>query len=320
MKRIIALFVVVVLVIAGWSGAWFYFAGILRQQIVLQAQMSPSITCAKLGIGGYPFHFDITCHGFHMADGDFGVDVDEVRATAPMTQPSHIMAFFHGPAVMTDAFSGSRQEVDWSEAEASLRLDDAKLERFSLVAKDLQLFDTLIDKTLVASAQSAQLHVRDLPDKAEPARGLMTAETYFDAKGVSVPQSGVQDAEAKLDAEVTGLPDNVALWGNPDIIRLWQQAGGGVTLNSLSASDAQTSLNAKGGLLLDAEGRPEGQLALTSKGVVEQIGELLPMDLATAIVGKPDQEGNYSQTLTIKAGVFFVGILPVFTVGSLFAA
>ena len=65
MKRIIALMVVVIVVVGGWTFGWFYLSGEVRRTIGTFATSTdptvPTVACETLNIGGFPFRFDVTC-------------------------------------------------------------------------------------------------------------------------------------------------------------------------------------------------------------------------------------------------------------------
>lgn len=62
----------IVLVIAGWSAAWFYGQSVLREQldrqIVRMADQGLDVSCADLAIAGYPFRYEVSCADMRSAD------------------------------------------------------------------------------------------------------------------------------------------------------------------------------------------------------------------------------------------------------------
>jgi hypothetical protein len=106
------------------------------------------------------------------------------------------------------------------------------------------------------------------------------------------------------------LPDVVRCFGDLELLTGWQAAGGSFVLKDLKAVDGATNFDASGTLKLDAQGRLDGQLKLHSKGVVERIGPMLPEAYRGWIVGAQAEDGSYSQTLNIAAGVVFAGLIP----------
>ena len=74
--------------------------------------------------------------------------------------------------------------------------------------------------------------------------------------------------------------------------------------------DGDTRFEATGNASLDAQGRVNGQLKLSSKGVVERLGTTIPEQYKGLIVGAPAADGSYSQTVNIASGIMFVGLVP----------
>ena len=101
MKKIIALLVLVVLVVGGWTAAWFYVAGEVRRNIALLADGdgigTPQITCVHLDVRGFPFRFDITCSGAVLQQGDITLDAAELRASVLVYAPTHAQIFAQSP-------------------------------------------------------------------------------------------------------------------------------------------------------------------------------------------------------------------------------
>jgi hypothetical protein len=86
MKRIIALAIVVVLVIAAWSGAWFWGAGFIADQVKALASedgiTEPKIVCGSFNVGGYPFGFDATCANATVTYGDITATATGLKVSA----------------------------------------------------------------------------------------------------------------------------------------------------------------------------------------------------------------------------------------------
>jgi hypothetical protein len=53
---------------------------------------------------------------------------------------------------------------------------------------------------------------------------------------------------------------------------------------------------------------------MTAKGVVERMGDVVPEPLKSLLVGQKGADGSYTQTLDIRQGVVFAGLIPVGTV------
>src|SRR5690606_33101001 len=117
-KRIIILGAVVLLVVLGWTGAWFFIAGQLRQQIqalaLAEGESAPQLVCGQLDIGGFPFRMDVECAGATLVSGDLLAEIPYMRVSAMVYRPTHLLGAVRGPVAIADAFTGARQQLDWS--------------------------------------------------------------------------------------------------------------------------------------------------------------------------------------------------------------
>ena len=314
MKRIIMLGSVVLLVIVAWTGAWFWGAGFITEQVRMletaDGVTEPKLTCASFGVRGYPFGFDATCSNATVTYGDVTVSSSGLQVSAQIYNPTFVLAFAQSPVSIADAFTGSQSRVDFESAQGSARLTGWRIGRVSLVVEKPVWNDTVLEDRLIGRADHAEAHLLDLPDDHDAKAGLAGLGQYVQIEGLNVPGFEINAAKATFEGMVDKLPDDVRTYGDPDLLKRWQAAGGSFTLKGLNAVDGDTSFDAMGALKLDDQGRLNGQLKLHSKGVVERIGPLIPETYRGWIVGAQAEDGSYSQTLNIAAGVVFAGLIP----------
>jgi hypothetical protein len=314
MKRIIILGAVVVLVIAAWTAAWFWGAGFITEQVKALAKedgvTEPKFTCGSLGVGGFPFGFDLTCTNAAVIYGDVTVTASGLKASAEVYNPTFVLVFAQSPVSIADAFTGSQSRVDFESARASARLNGWRIGRVSVVVEKPVWNDTVLEDRLIARAAHAEAHLIDLPADHDAKDGLAGLGQYAEVEGLSAPGFEINAARATLESTVDKLPDDVRSYGDPNLLKRWQAAGGTFTLSGLSAVDGESNFDATGTLKLDGQGRLDGQVKLHSKGVVERIGPMIPEAYRGWIVGAQAADGSYSQTLNIAAGVVFAGLIP----------
>ncbi|RUT29442.1 DUF2125 domain-containing protein [Arsenicitalea aurantiaca] len=322
MKRFAILATAIVLVVVAWSGAWLYAAGEIRRTIDAQAAAdgisSPRLTCGTLEVAGFPFRFDVTCLEASAQIEDMTVDLAEWRATVLVYRPTHLLAFGRGPARITDAFTGSSSELSWEELEASVRLSGWRIARASLTADTIAWSDTLVGQSLIGSASHLEAHLIDMPDAHEPERGVSALAAYVRLEDVSAPGFDVAGGEATLEAELTGIPDDVRAFGDPDLLPRWQQAGGALNLVGFRAQAGEQFFQSTGSLQLSDAGLANGRFDVESRGILEEIGDMLPPDMRQLILGNPDADGTYSQSIGLTNGVIFSGMLPIGMIPALF--
>jgi len=314
MKRIIALAVIVVLVVAAWTGAWFWGAGVVTAQVksleTADGVSSPKVTCGSFVLGGYPFGFDATCANASMTYGDVTVIATGLKASAEVYNPTHVLVFAQSPVSIADAFTGSQSRLDFASLEGSVRLIGWRLGRVSLIVEKPVWNDTVLEDRLLAEADHLEAHLIDLPDLHDAKAGLAGLGEYAQIDNLNAPGFQIQAGKATWEGDIDKLPDDIRTWGDPDLIRRWQAAGGMFTLKGFKGTDGDTHFEATGNASLDAQGRVNGQVKLNSKGVVERLGTTIPEQYRGLIVGAPAADGSYSQTVNIAAGIMFVGLVP----------
>lgn len=322
MNRFAGLAIAIVLVVGAATAAWFYFAGEIRRNIEVMALndgvTAPRLTCARLDMGGFPFSFDALCRDARIEIGDLGIDMPLLEATALVYRLNHIIAKAHGPAVLSDAFTGARNEIRWQDLDASLRLGSNRIERLSIVAGPTEWLDTLTGETELAQLSSLEIHAIDIPERFDETTATASLALYSETRNLSAPALQVADGTVIVEAEVEGVNPAMAGLSQPEAMQLWQQLGGRIKLMRLSAEDAAISLATEGEMALTETGLIDGQLRIRSQGVVERLAGLVPQQMQGAVFGTPAADGSYSQTLNIRGGVILAGLIPAGMIPPLF--
>lgn len=321
-QRIIILGGVVLAIIALWSLAWAALAGVVRQNVEALAQAdgitAPRVSCQTLNISGFPFRFDVDCQTAQIVSGDLAVDVPGIRASVRVYAPTHVLASALGPLHLTDTFTGARNRLDWSALELSVRLADWRIARASLSGRDVVWSDTLLGERIIAQAPLAEVHLFDIPEQHDAERQLAALAGYVRAQNAVWPEITLSDANLEAELELTGLPDDVRVWGDPRLLPGMQAADGVLRIVAVRATDADASLNAEGALQLDKQGMIEGRIDIASTGVAERIGPLLQEPWRTLALGAPQPDGSYVNQLNFRSGGIFSGLVPIAAVPSLY--
>lgn len=314
-KRIIILGGVVLFVLVGWSILWLVAAGFVEREVAALAEAdgvtTPSLRCEGLHVGGFPFRFDVDCPDAQIVSGDITVTLPGLRASARVYAPSHALISAKGPARISDSFTGTRNDVNWKTLEASLRLDNWRLARASIVGEDMAWSDSLFGDTLIARAPRVELHAFDMPEVHDAARALASVAIYGRMDGLDWPGLALAEGQAEIQLEISGLPDDVRNWGDPMLLAFMQRQGGAVNIVSIHASTAEMVLDADGKLQLDDKGLLNGQVAIRSTGVVERVGPMLEEPARTLVLGLPGEDGSYANQLNFRSGGVFSGLVPL---------
>ncbi len=326
MRKFIVLFAVVVIVAAAWSGAWLYGAAQIRAAVASlgagDGNANPKVTCGLLNVSGFPFRFDIECAEATIISGDTTTTLAGMKATLLAYNPTQAKLSWLGPITYADAFSGAQSRIDFTAAEGSVRLkprdllhglsgEGWRIGRVSIIADGVTWTDTVLEDRTALSAEHLEAHLIDMPERHDAEAGVAALAAYATLNGSTAPDLGIAGGDLSLEAEVSGLPDDLRTLGEEDALRQWQTAGGALRLVSLNGQAGEEFIESSGTFALDAGGRLDGTAELRSKGLVERIGSMLPSEWQAIILGTKGPDGSYSQTLTIKAGVVFSGLVPI---------
>ena len=316
MKRITIVLAIIAFVVIGWAIAWSFAANEIRQQAATLApngSASSGITCERLDIAGFPFRFDVTCTNAIANDGDITISVPEIKLTALVYRPTHLLAFAAGPLRYEDAFFATSQEIRWESLEASLRLSGWSLARFSAEATNISYIDTLLGETQLAELESAEFHLLDMPDKKEPSRRLATLGLFTSVNNVQLPLYEIDQGNALIEAELTGIPDDVRNWPQSGFLRNWQRSGGAIRVMRADASDAMSNAALTGELRLNENGEAEGQVIIETQGVTERLDGLLEPGTQSLVFGNRREDGSHRQVITVARGALLAGMAPLVT-------
>lgn len=326
MNRFIWLGLIAFAIAGLWTAGWFYAAGQTREAVASLAQAdgetSPRLTCGTLDVTGFPFRFDLSCSDAQIIDGDTSIGIAGLKASVLAYNPTHALISARAPINLADAFTGSQSRIDFSGAEASVRLQSAdliaglrgegwRLARASLVADGLSWTDALTGEDLIAEAEHVEAHLLDMPERHEPEKGLAALAVYALLDQVQAPGLDIAEAEVKLEAELTGLPDDLRALASDDVLQRWRDAGGQLKLVGLKGEAGEDFVASSGTLSLDNAARLEGQVQITSKGLVERTGTLVPEEWKGLVLGSQAPDGSYSQTVNLRGGFIFAGLMPV---------
>jgi hypothetical protein len=326
MRKFLLLPIAVLIVAGAWSGAWLYGAGQIRAAAESLAgngdAADPKITCGRLNVSGFPFRFDIECADVTMLSGDTTTTLAGFKATLLAYNPTQAKLSWLGPITYADAFSGARSRIDFGAAEGSVRLkprdllqgisgEGWRIERVSVIADDVRWTDTIVDDRLAMSAGHLEAHLMDIPKQHDAETGTAALAAYAELTDTAAPDLGIAGGDARLEAELSGLPDDLRAYSDPDAIRGWQTAGGQLKLVGLKGTAGEEFVESSGNLKLDSSGRLDGQVELKSKGLVERLSGVLPQDWKLLILGEQKPDGSYAQMVTIKAGIVFTGLVPI---------
>ena len=322
MKRFAILGSLALLAVVGWTVGWFYVASEVETSVAALATAdgvtTPRITCASLQVGGYPFRLDVTCTDVEVVAEDLSYGLPALDLHYGVFRPVTASLTATAPLTITDAFSGSRQRLDFSRLVAEVELAGWRIGHLSVDAGDLRLIGTLGGDQLIAAADSAGIDLLDIPEAHDPAAGRAALAAVAEVNGATAPGLDLDHGKTSIEAELTGLPDDIRRLTASEVVRSLKTGEAQLRLVRLAGSDARGSLESSGTLGFNAAAQPEGRLDIVSTGVVERLGQLVPQEWRLLVLGAEAADGSYRQTLSIRGGIVFSGLIPIATLPPLF--
>lgn len=318
-RNFLALGLAVLVVLALWTGGWFWFAAEIRNQIALLAtadgETEPRIECGALNITGFPFRFDVDCTSLAVSYGDHEVTLAGLRASVLAYNPTHVIFSARAPYGMHNAFTGSQSRFDFGANEGSARLvsrdllsgftgEGWRIARISIVLSDVAWYDTVLEDLLQARSKKAELHLIDIPEQHDEAAGTAGLAFFAELKELDIPALQVAAANTSLEVDLTGLPDDIRLFGEPDILQRWQQANGQLRLVRFAGDQPEPadSFEVTGEASLTPAGLVNAKLDYSTKGIFERLSGLLPTTTLAMFRGLPQPDGSFRNELNMADG------------------
>ena len=275
---LLAPFVVLVLLFAGWSITWFVIrertgAGI-DAWMAREAAHGRVWDCPGRTIGGYPFRIEVSCPQITLTHGDEHVSAAGLSSVTQVYQPRHTILEIAGPLRVSDG----RVTLDgsWKSLQASVRSDSAGLQAAALVidAPNFRLAG-LTPSEATASARSFEAHLR--PDPARAVSDAVYDVAASTAQAAIPLLDGVLGGPEPIDAELRLAVTQAREPGArtpADELERWRAAGGRVEIAALSLAKGTRRLEAKGELMLDELHRPAGRLDVAAAGLSDLLATL----------------------------------------------
>ncbi|MEM9634425.1 MAG: DUF2125 domain-containing protein [Pseudomonadota bacterium] len=334
-RRYILLLSVIVIVIAGWSAAWFFGRSVLADQLDRQmsnlAQNGFELTCADLSIAGYPFRYEVACQEMQSLDrAGTSSSLQSLRAVALIYNPWHVILEAKAPILMTAPIAAFTGEMTWETARASVKFSQESLGDLDAVIRKPEFaFENVVTNGLISS-EKAEIHLRTAPNSDDALDGFATIDA-LNLQSVSNLQETID-----LRGHVQ-ISSGAAMLAGADLVTLVQANNGElpVRLVLFEAAIGESRVGANGDLLVNGDGTLSGTLNLTL-GNAEQLLQTLkplfpPQNNAFGLVEgvvkslksaetQVDGIPTISLPVAIERGVVRVGFLPLGQIPPLFAA
>jgi hypothetical protein len=325
---LIATLLLVVAFIA-WGLYWFVGASAMQKSFIgwfADRRAEGWVAeASSIDTEGFPNRFDTTFEGVQLADPD-----TQVAWSTPLFQtlslsyrPNHVITVFPKPQV----FSTPDESITTSAERLRSSLDLRVAANLPVQELIVEMNDGVFSssKGWTMALGHGQLAMRETPEAS-------AAHSYdFAIEGSNLDPG--EDFRARL-GRPGGLPDLISSvkaqatavfdlpWDRYVLERRRPQPRS-IDLTSLTAAWGPMLLKASGNLTIDADGHPDGEIAVTAQkwrdmlALVEASGAITPdwigpvtkaLELAAGMKGDPE---TLDVTLSFRRGTSFIGPIPV---------
>ncbi len=266
-RPFILLLVAIIVVVAGWSGAWLFGRSVLADQIEQQVNTMSGqgldVSCDDLAIAGYPFRFEVYCTGLRSeAQAGMTGSLGRLNAVALVYNPWHVIFEAGGPATVSAPLSGPSGDFSWKTARASIRFSSTSLAALDAVVEEPQIL--VADPVLIAPlvAAKAEFHLREAPETDD----MLEAFVSLDALELPAAQGDLPALDLRGHLRI---PNGAGLLAGSNILELLQLHGGPLPLDLVHAEAqlAEGRARASGDLFLNGDGTLSGKLDLALSDV-----------------------------------------------------
>ena len=313
--------VVVVVLAAALTGAWYYLAGELDQRvsraIEVERQRGTDIGCPGRTVFGYPFRLGIRCDAVTVdAAGDgLRASAGQLRTAAQIYRPNRVVGELDGPLIV-DAPQMPPLDLRWSLLQTSGTFWTQGLDHFALVADqpDVALAQPAGARQTIATASQVETHLRRRD------ADLDIAWLSRDGRIVAPGAPDLPPADTSADLTVVGAADwlqgHIEGRTARDVL-----AGRTITVRSIRLDTGQAGAELYGTLSFDQEGTASGDLDLAvsdPRQVARLVAEAAPqlasvadtVAQAVAFIGR-QENGRSIVSLTLRRGALSAGIIPL---------
>jgi hypothetical protein len=271
-----------VVLVAGWSGLWFYAASRVQAEMAAwrqrEAEAGRVQECASETVGGYPLRIELRCAEarFELAGTPtLGLRLPLVLVAVEVYDPKRLTGEFTAPLEISEQGRSQTYVVNWRRGEASVRGSSSMPERASLVLQAPAVRDPGIEGELI-KARRMELAVRPVRGST-PARPPIEIALRLDA---AVADKLHPLAARPIDADITAVlrgVDDVAPKPWPVRFKEWQAHDGAIEIVKARIAQEDVLAVGAGTLKLTPRGGLDGNLEVTVVGI-EKVLKMLDVE------------------------------------------
>ncbi|GJE39941.1 DUF2125 domain-containing protein [Methylobacterium persicinum] len=272
-------YVLLAIVVLGWSGAWFWIRGRAEGEmdawLAREAAAGRTWTCQDRSLTGFPFRLELRCAAVTLSRSDGSFRLGPATAVAQIYQPRLVLFESQGPFHVEQG--GLTGDASWSALQGSFHGAAEGFTRASLVVDG--------PKVTVAGAEPQPISVagRHLEIHARPSPARFESDGAVDvnlqlAEAAIPALDTLTGGNAPVDASLDATLDRATVLGTgalPKELEKWRRAGGLLQIAALSLAKGDQRIQARGQVALDEAHRPTGQIDLRAAGVDALIGNVV---------------------------------------------
>ena len=294
-RRYIAILVLFVALIGGWSWFWHYASGKAEVAIdgwrAREAKAGRVYKCGSQSIGGYPFRIEVECDKasalFKSNQPPVEIKTSGMLIAAQIYDPTLLITEFHGPLTIADPGKAPTIIADWKLGQSSVLGTPSAPQRVSLV------FDGATVDRIGGGTRENLLHAKRIEIHGRIVEGAVTNNPVIEivtrltrAAAPALHPAAAHPIDADITALLRGLKDfSPKPWSVR--FREMQAAGGRIDITQARVQQGETIGAGSGSLSLNANGQLVGQLRVT---VVALEPFLASLNVQQAVQASPDMD------------------------------
>ncbi len=314
---IASIFIIPGLVTLGWYWGADRLENLIETRISTIASTGVTVTCNNLEIRGFPFRIGLNCDNTSFDDTKrrIGFTAGELRTTAQIYKPGHVISELDGPLTVTNRHSVV--EANWQSMRASSVFDISNLSRASVETMSINMATQLatMKELQNVSAENLQMHVRENENNVDIA-----------ASGVNI---ALENAITRSPIHIDDINFFITVHDNMEILKYDRARdasilyGSDMTLHDLTIKGKQNAaVTASGPLSVSDQGIISGDVAITLtnianlKSTITEVNPALSANFSNIInilsaLSPSENPDEIQINVKIRNGMAQAGIIPL---------
>jgi hypothetical protein len=254
---------------SGWTAAWFYAAHTAQATIdgwiKSEAQAGRIYECDSRDVGGFPLRVQFDClvpkATLLAGESKLVVTAEKLIATAQVFRPKSVASEVVGPLSITIPDRRVKLSANWASTQTRVSGDPTRIQHVWVLTKGLMIQRRAAD-TFEPVLNSERIEFRADLEPEKGGKPVFNIATEFrETRAPKLAPLG-RPASGKFDAVLIGVGDRQLPL--PQRLKAWQSAGGYLEVTEARLKLDDAVVTARGKIALNAAGRPDGALAIST--------------------------------------------------------